>query len=233
MGTGNRLFATIESLEARRLFALGAYPTYAVATSDLQTWAASYPSISRLVSIGKTVQNRDIWAMEITDNPGTSEDEPEFLYEGSIHGDEPVGMENCFYLINHLLTNYGSDSRITSDVNNTDIWIIPNLNWDGYSRSPSAWRYNANAVDLNRNFPEWVTGGTPSSDTIRRGAYGNLYDGPAMNTTSLQPEVVAMMNFRAAHRFVASANLHTGSLVANYPLRHQRQRRRGLLVFAG
>src|SRR4051812_42469348 len=84
---------------------LGSYHTYTTATTDLQSFASTYPNITRLISLGKTVQNRDIWAMEITDNPGVNEDEPEMFYEGSMHGDEPVGMEMTFYFINHLLTN--------------------------------------------------------------------------------------------------------------------------------
>jgi carboxypeptidase D len=200
---------------------LGQYHTYTSATTDLQSFASMYPGITRLISIGKSVQNRDIWAMEITDNPGVNEDEPEMFYEGSMHGDEPVGMEMCFYFINHLLTNYGTDARITRDVNNMDIWVVPDMNWDGYMHngggSSGAWRYNANGVDLNRNFPEWTTTGPATGDTIHRGPFGNLYDGPSPNTSGLQPEVTAMINFRVQHRFVDSANMHTGSLVVNYP----------------
>src|SRR3954464_11433114 len=100
------------------LNALGAWPTYAQATADLQNWAAAYPSIGKLTSIGKTVQNRDIWAFEISDNVGTNEDEPEFYYQGGIPGDEPIGMENSFFLINDLLTGYGTNPRYTNIVNN-------------------------------------------------------------------------------------------------------------------
>ena len=35
--------------------------------------ATQYPEITRLYSIGKSVQNRDLWVMEITDLPGVHE----------------------------------------------------------------------------------------------------------------------------------------------------------------
>jgi hypothetical protein len=187
---------------------LGIWHTYAQATSDLNTIHNAYPNLTRLMSIGKTVGGRDMWAIEITDNPGVDEDEPEFYYQGSMHGDEPVGMEMSFYFMQNLLENYGTDSRLTNLVSNMDIWIVPNMNWDGYSRTPSAWRYNANGVDLNRDFPEWTS--TP-------GGFGDMLDGPAPSTTGRAIETVNMMNFRRAHHFVASANFHTGSLVVNYP----------------
>ena len=133
-----------------------------------------------------------------------------------MHGDEPVGMEMNFYFIQHLLENYGSDTRVTNLVNSTDIWIVPNMNWDGYSRAGGAWRWNANGVDLNRNFPEWTTTSF-SSDTNTSARMETCSDGPAPQTALLQAETVAIMNFRKAHRFVASANFHTGDLVVNYP----------------
>ncbi|CAN5640854.1 hypothetical protein BH09PLA1_BH09PLA1_09910 [soil metagenome] len=197
---------------------LGQWHTYAQATADLQSFVASYPTLARLISIGKTVQNRDIWALEISDNVGVDEDEPEFYYQGAIHGDEPVGMENSFYLINDLLTGYGTNSRYTNLVNNMDLWFVPNINWDGYTLSSptTSRRGNANNIDLNRNFPEWTTRSF-SSNTRYLGAYGNMFDGPAPQTTLLQPETVAVMNFLQQHNFVASAVFHGGDLVVNYP----------------
>src|SRR4051812_43967743 len=56
----------------------GAWPTYTQAVADLNTLASTYPSITKLVNIGTTVQGRTIYAMEITDNPNVNEDEPEF-----------------------------------------------------------------------------------------------------------------------------------------------------------
>ena len=127
-------------------------------------------------------------------------------------------MENSFYLINDLLTGYGTNSRYTNIVNNMDLWFVPNMNWDGYvvSSPSSGHRGNANNIDLNRNFPEWTTRSF-SSNTRYFGAYGNMYDGPAPQTALLQPETVAVMNFLQQHNFVASAVFHGGDLVVNYP----------------
>ena len=62
------------------------------------------------------------------------------------------------YLAEHLALNYGRDERITRLVNNTEIYILPSLNPDGYSLSRTgdcdnnrAGRNSANNVDRNRN----------------------------------------------------------------------------------
>lgn len=200
----------VESLEGRVLLAadlgsrtLGTYHTYTTLTSDIQAYASAYPAVTQLISLGKSVQNRDIWALKITDNPAVQEDEPELRYSGSMHGDEPVGMENSFYFIDYLLTGYGTDTRATNLVNSTEIWVIPNMNPDGLTLNQ---RYNANGVDLNRDFPEFTTGN-----------FGNAFDGPPAVFTGRAPETVAMMQFSLAHSFSLSANFHTGALVANYP----------------
>ncbi|MGH7178676.1 MAG: M14 family zinc carboxypeptidase [Tepidisphaeraceae bacterium] len=196
---------------------LDIWHTYTQATNDLNTIQSAYPNLTRLISLGKTVQNRDIWAMEITDNPGTEEDEPEYLYNGPMHGDEPVGMANNLHFIQYLLENYngatGDGPRVTNLVNNMDIWVIPDMNWDGYTNVS---RYNAHGIDLNRNFPEWTTRSF-SSSTKYFGDYGNMFDGPVPQTALLEPETVAVMNFLRSRSFVSSAVFHGGDLVTNYP----------------
>ena len=71
----------------------------------MQQMAATYPNISRLFSLGKSVQNRELWAIQISDNVGVNEAEPEFKYIANMHGDEVVGREMCvsFYMLNNLI----------------------------------------------------------------------------------------------------------------------------------
>lgn len=182
--------------------ALGQYHTYAQLTTELQAFAAAHPAICRRVSIGKSVDNRDLWALRITDNPLVEEDEPEVRLGGSIHGDEPLGMELCLYLIAHLLENYPVDARIKSIVDGAAIWIVPLLNPDGLELAS---RYNRNGLDLNRSFPQY-----PANFT------GTLYSQP-LTTAGRQPETAAIMAWSAGESFTLAANFHGGALVVNYP----------------
>jgi len=171
------------------------YHNYAALTDFMEDIAARYPTITSLFSIGKSTQNRELWGIEISDNIDTSEAEPQFQYIANMHGDEVVGRELSIYLIDLLCSQYGIDDRITKLVNDTDIFIIPSMNPDGYERRQ---RGNANNVDLNRNFPDQFTS-------------------PANTKTGKQPEVVAVMNFVEKYHFVLGANFHGGAVVANYP----------------
>src|SRR5687767_6170846 len=73
-----------QALEPRELLTNGVYHSYETLTSDLQSYAATYPAITRLLNLGQSVQGRNIWALQITDNPAVEEDEPEFEYVGSM-----------------------------------------------------------------------------------------------------------------------------------------------------
>lgn len=186
---------------------LGVYHNYTDMTAELQAYAAAHPDIARLSSLGQSVQGRDLWALLITDNPDTQEDEPEFKYVSTMHGDEPVGTEMCMYFIDRLLNGYGTDPRITDLVDSTEIWIVPLMNPDGLEVPQ---RFNANGFDLNRSFPEFPVEYTKTA-----------FDGELLGEAGRPPEVQHIMRWTAQNSFVLSANFHTGALVVNYPYDHE------------
>jgi len=172
------------------------YHTYTTLTADLQQIAIDHPSIVRLVSIGQSTQGRDLWFVKLTDNPDVEENEPGFTYISSMHGDEVVGKELLYNLIDYMTDNYGSDPRVTNLIDTTEIWIMPSMNPDGTELGQ---RGNANNVDLNRDFPD-------------------QFDDPVNSGSGRAAETVAIMAWREQHSSTLSSNMHGGALVANYPL---------------
>lgn len=108
-------------------------------------------NISRIYSIGKTVNGFPMWVIEISDNPGREEPEPAFKFIGNVHGDEPVGRELLILLANWLCDNYMKDHLAKLIVENVHLHILPSMNPDGFALKR---RGNANNVDLNRDFPD-------------------------------------------------------------------------------
>jgi hypothetical protein len=134
------------------------YPTYQGYLNMMAQFAADYPALCRIDTIGYSVQGRLLLVAVISDNLNTPEYEPKFIYSSTMHGDETVGYVLMLRLIDYLLTNYGTIPDVTNLVNNVEIYISPNTNPDGtyYGGNNSvsgARRYNANNVDLNRNYP--------------------------------------------------------------------------------
>lgn len=171
------------------------YHNYNEMTDFLTNINSQYPDITSLESIGQSVQGRELWVMQITDNPNVDEPEPQFKYIANMHGDETPGREFSLYLIEWLCENYNINNRATYLVNNTDIYIMPSMNPDGFELGI---RYNANGIDLNRDFPD-------------------QFNDPLNTLDGRQPETRAVMEWSWEHNFTLSANMHSGALVANYP----------------
>ena len=179
------------------------YHNYDVLTELLHDYSNAYPHITQLFSVGKSVQNRELWVIRITDNPSVQEPgEPMFKYVANMHGDEVIGREVVIYLIQYLCDNYGNDDRVSSLVNSTDIYIMPSMNPDGFEQAVEGacdgnGRNNAHGVDLNRDFPDQF-------DVIPR-------------PRPRQPETEALIRWITTNPFVLSGNLHGGAVVASYP----------------
>lgn len=179
------------------------YPSYDEYIDMMENFAADYDEICRLVEFGQSIHGRKLLTLKITDQPDTREQEPAFLYTSTMHGDEVVGYVLMLCLIEELLTGYETDTRIKNLVDHVEIWINPLANPDGtYFLSDEsvygAARYNANGVDLNRNFPDPEAGDHPD---------GNEW----------QTETLAMINFLKSIPFSLAANFHDGEEVVNYP----------------
>lgn len=179
------------------------YPTYDAYVDMMYQFESEFPDICDVFSIGTTNEGRELLIARISDNVGQDENEPEFLYTSSMHGDETTGYILMLRLIDYLLNGYGLNPRLTHLVDEIDIFINPLANPDGTyhggnSNVYGAIRGNANGIDYNRNFPD------PE-------------DGPHPDGNPWQTETIHWMNFAEEHRIVMSANIHGGAEVCNYP----------------
>jgi hypothetical protein len=179
------------------------YPTYDAYLSLMAEFEANYPELCKILEFGQSVQGRKLLACKLSKNVNIREAEPQFLWSSSMHGDETTGYALMLRLIDYLLSNYESNPRIAALLDSMEIWIVPLANPDGtyhYGNQTVAGsiRYNANLVDLNRNYKDW--------------RYGNHPDGEAW-----QPETNAFMTFQGGQSFAMGTNIHGGSEVCNYP----------------
>ncbi|XP_061412153.1 carboxypeptidase N catalytic chain-like [Lethenteron reissneri] len=211
---------------------------YEAMVRALRAVASRCPDVSRLYSIGQSAQGRHLYAMEMSDNPGTHEvGEPEFKYVGNMHGNEALGRELLLHLLHHLCSEHRRGAaRVQRLLRSTRIHVLPSMNPDGYevaaAQSQGAeahWytdgRGNARGVDLNRDFPDLTAvfyqherGGGPNHHLAL----------PSGWHAQVQPETRAVIRWLRQHNFVLSANLHGGAVVANYPFDKSRRGRQPL-----
>lgn len=174
------------------------YPSYQQYDSILKSFAAMYPSLCILDTIGTTNYSKQVLVLKISDNPLADEPEPEVFYTSTMHGDETGGFILMLRLADTLLKSYSTSSRIRNLVDNLEIWINPLANPDGTYRTGNVislpTRFNALGYDLNRNFPD-----------------------PVSDDPDKQVETLDMIRFMRERNFIISANFHGGEEVVNYP----------------
>ena len=185
----------------RATYEWDSYPTYSQYISMMEGFPTSAVSgrICTLMDLGTLSSGRKIMGVRL--NNGSPEGKPKFLYSSTIHGDETTGWILMLRLIDELCTS--TDPRIINLIDNLDIFIFPNTNPDGtYYRGNNsvtgARRYNANGVDMNRNYPDPHGSAHPD---------GKPY----------QSETQWLMQLAMDYPFVMAANYHGGSEVVNYP----------------
>ena len=101
-------------------------------TEILQGWADEGPELCALESIGKSHEGRDIWLATITNTEtGPALEKPALLIEANIHAVEVTGATAALHLINRLLSEYGSDERVTRALDTRAFYVVPRLNPDG------------------------------------------------------------------------------------------------------
>jgi len=178
------------------------YPSYDEYVQLMHDFQSQHPGLCELKSIGKSVLGRDLLFIHFMPSDSLIS-KPQIMYTATMHGDETTPYVLMLHLIDYLLNDYDSNSRIRRLLDSLDIWINPLANPDGtYAGGNNsvygATRFNANGVDLNRNYPD-----------------PDMEDHP--DNHEWQPETKAFMDFAKVHHFVLSCNMHTGSEVANYP----------------
>ena len=210
------------------------YHSYAEMKREIKAIAAAHPSIVRLFSIGQSYQGRTLWAAKVSDHVGRDQDEPELLFDGGHHAREHISVEMTLRILRWLANGYGNDPAVTRRVNQTETWIVFNLNPDGSqydhrSGTYRNWRKNRQptpssssiGTDLNRNYGyRWGCCGGSSGDPA-----SETYRGPR---TWSAPETRAMRDFvnsrvvDSEQQIVAHITFHSSGRLVLWPWGHKR-----------
>ncbi|MBD3414505.1 MAG: hypothetical protein GF421_08760 [Candidatus Aminicenantes bacterium] len=155
------------------------YHGYTETVHYLERISKAFPDITELVEIGKSNMGRPIWVLVVSNmhngvtldrfvelrnmrKEGVNNVKPMKSYQGkpghwicgSTHGNEFTGTEVCLYIIDRLITGYGSESEIKKLVDHHTFYICPVLNPDGVFNSVEkgkAQRANSQNKDDDRD----------------------------------------------------------------------------------
>ncbi|MFE0848868.1 M14 family metallopeptidase [Streptomyces rochei] len=191
--------------------------------------AQEHPRLTKVVSIGKTVNGQDILALKLTKHADRTRDgsKPAVLYMSNQHAREWITPEMTRRLMHHYLDNYEKDRRIRKLVDSTELWFLLSANPDGYdytfqNTDNRLWRKNlrdnngdgaigtGDGVDLNRNFAyKWGYDDEGSSPNPT----SQTYRGPGPNS---EPETKALDRFQKRIGFAYGINYHSAAELLLY-----------------
>ena len=197
------------------------YHTYQEWVDESAAIMAAHPSLVTRTQIGTSYENRQIWALKVSDNAATDEAEPEVLFTHNQHGREHLTVEMAVYLLHELTENYATDPRIQAVVSSREIWIVPSVNPDGAefdvaSGDYALWRKNRQpapapatdiGTDLNRNWGfQWgcCPGGSsedPASETYRGPSPFSAPETQAVRDLVLSRRIGGVQQIKAAIDF--------------------------------
>ncbi|MCB9869570.1 MAG: hypothetical protein H6837_06915, partial [Planctomycetes bacterium] len=224
LGRG-RPFAEIATENAKtQLLPDTNYYTSAEVVAEIDALVTAFPAIARKVEISalpgaaKTHENRSIWALKISDNVGTDEDEPAVVIAAQHHARELNSTVMVIEAMKKIVTGYATDPQLKALVDGYEIYCVPCVNPDGTDyvwSSDNNWRKNRRnngsnyGVDNNRNYPFlWTStcsGSTStSSETYRGPSAGSEPENQTMMALSrlLRPEIY--LDFHSSGREVLS-----------------------------
>ncbi len=180
------------------------YTSYNECVDFFKAASVSNPELFKVEVIGKTWEERDIIAVNITLDVKNHAKKPALFYTGTIHAREWIGIELSLAFAKYILEHIEYDPRLKRILKATTLYMVPCANPDGfeYSRNHfSFWRKNRRnngdgtyGVDLNRNFS---VGFTPNKNTS-----SNVYSGPSAFS---EPETAALRDFVESHENITIA----------------------------
>jgi hypothetical protein len=198
------------------------YRQLADVKADMAQAAKARPDIVRTLALPhKSVQGKDIPALEISHRVQADDGRPVFLLMGGIHGNEWPGVDVASDFAVDLAEQDGRDPRITKLLDQVRVIVVPVVNPDGFDASRSGKipdkRKNCDptcgtkvdpdtgaddaGVDLNRNFGvNW--GGV--------GSGGGTADGDYRGTKPFsEPETQNIRDLVTGHQVTVAVGLHT------------------------
>ncbi|MFN4220614.1 MAG: M14 family metallopeptidase [bacterium] len=212
---------------------------YEKIVNSMKELAAKYPDKVSLEVIGKTFEGRDLIVMKINtnkDNPNKKS----LLVTGLHHAREWATGESAINIAEKLLQDYPDNEEVKNLLDNTDLYIFPVVNPDGYEYSlkkSAWWRKNRKVfekgvgVDLNRNYyteknpelyrprddkPDSTWDDYGASDSV----YSDTYRGPY---GASEEEVRAIQEFVNKNNIQTVIDIHSYGNMILFPWGHTTQ----------
>jgi len=209
----------IDNLSWSTSGSVGGFLTLEEATELLKNLVETYPHLISEQIIGKSVEGRDIVSYRVSAYDDPSKEPPRLLLTSLMHAREPITLSATVFIVSELLHEF--DQHVTDVeflLKTRELYVIPIVNPDGYSRLTSSGGSRKNArktcasnpeeggVDLNRNFAfDWKPVANGCSEE---------YSGTHAFS---EPETQAIRDISIAKKFSSAVHFHAYGNILTIP----------------
>ena len=198
--------------------ATAGYHTVQSLEEDLRRLADDNSEIVELREIGRSVENRPLWALRIGERRGSAQ---KVAVLGCHHAREWISVEVAYRLAEYLVDNASADP-VRGWLQRGEVWVAPMVNPDGHEHTGTQnrlWRKNRRrnpdgsiGVDPNRNYGYmW---GVLNVNTSSHVPSDETYVGPRAFS---EPETRAVRDLVARELFGGVLTYHSYSQLILYP----------------
>ncbi|NXG01390.1 CBPA2 Carboxypeptidase, partial [Sakesphorus luctuosus] len=206
-------------------FDFGTYHTLDDIYAELDHLASQFSFVEK-IQVGQSYEGRPLYVLKFSTG---GSNRPAIWLDAGIHSREWVTQASALWIANKIASDYGTDSGITSLLDQMDLFLLPVANPDGFVYTHTTnrmWRKTRSkipgsvcyGVDPNRN---WDAGFgecpllAPAGPGASKNPCSESYHGPSANS---EVEVRSVADFIKSHgNFKAFLTLHSYSQLLMYP----------------
>jgi hypothetical protein len=142
-----------------------AYLDYAALTAQVQAWAAAYPELVRLSSLGTTAEGREQWLLAIGGDPDRRR--PSAWVDGNMHASELAGSSVALAIAEDVLRLHLEGNvrdlaaPIAARLKDVLVYVLPRMSPDGAEQILATAQYVRSVPRderQDRGAPRWRTG---------------------------------------------------------------------------
>lgn len=150
------------------------YLDHAAITAQLQRWCEAFPAITRLQSIGKTPEGRDLWLLAIGVEPDRAR--PTAWVDGNMHASELAGSSVALAIAEDFLAAHVEPDRLDLSpallerLRGVRLFVLPRMSPDGAEAVLTTGRFVRSVprdARQDRGAPRWRSGDVDGDGRVR------------------------------------------------------------------
>ncbi|CAI2347070.1 unnamed protein product [Caenorhabditis sp. 36 PRJEB53466] len=154
----NSLRRRRRSLATWQDFDTNAYHSYDEMVEFMKLLSSQKADMVELVKVGTSSEERPIYGVKIHPPGRTPPEKPSIIVDAGVHAREWIAPAVALFMIRKIVAEYGTNPRVTANLDKFDWYVMPQVNPDGYEYSRQYDRLWRKTRSKNTTVNRWCWG---------------------------------------------------------------------------